>query len=379
MTPHPIIHWALRCGAALALTLGAMWPLEAAPAFIPKLVNSSTIPANGDVNPYGVAFVPQGFPTGGALAPGDVLVSNFNNSANAQGTGTTIVQLRPSGLIAPPGNAVTFFTSSSTAGTTSTKASRRQGLTTALGVLRAGFVVVGNVPTTDGTFATLGQGALQVIDRHGRLVQTLVDAKFLDSPWDLALADEGTSAHVFVSNVISGNVTRLDVSVKPEGLMVLKSVIVANGYTHDVPNAAALVLGPTGLAFDAESDTLYVASTADNAIYAVAGASNATQAVHRGTLVFADSSLRGPLALKLAPNGNLVTANGDAVNADPLHPSEIIEFTKGGEFVRSYNVDASQGGAFGLDTLSEPQAPFNFAAVDDVTNNLSVYGLTEDF
>ena len=49
----------------------------------------STVPANGDVNPYGVAFVPNGFPTGGPLEPGDVLVSNFNNSANLQGTGTT--------------------------------------------------------------------------------------------------------------------------------------------------------------------------------------------------------------------------------------------------------------------------------------------------
>ena len=31
-------------------------------AFIPKLINSSTVPMNGDLNPYGVAFVPQGFP-----------------------------------------------------------------------------------------------------------------------------------------------------------------------------------------------------------------------------------------------------------------------------------------------------------------------------
>jgi DNA-binding beta-propeller fold protein YncE len=380
MTPYQMIRWALRCGATLALTLALACPLEAAPVFIPKLVNSSTVPANGDVNPYGVAFVPQGFPAGGALAPGDVLVSNFNNSANQQGTGTTIVQLRPSGSIAPPGSAVTFYTSSTqgaggTQGTGGTQARiRRQGLSTALGVLQGGFVLVGNVPTTDGTFGTIGQGTLQVIDRNGRLVETLIDAKFLDSPWDLALNDEGTTAQVFVSNVLSGTVTRLDVSVKPGGLSVLHRVTLATGYTH-VPNAAALVLGPTGLAFDASSGTLYVASTADNAIYAIADAASAMESVHRGTLVFADQSLRGPLALKFAPDGNLLAANGDAVNADLLHPSEIVEFTKGGEFVREYNVDASQGGSFGLDTLSEPDAPFNFAAIDDVTNNLSVYQL----
>src|ERR1700688_5290239 len=48
----------------------------------------STVPGNGDVNPYGVAFVPPGFPAGGTIRPGDILVSNFNSSANLQGTGT---------------------------------------------------------------------------------------------------------------------------------------------------------------------------------------------------------------------------------------------------------------------------------------------------
>jgi hypothetical protein len=53
----------------------------------------STVPANGDLNPYGVAFVPPGFPAGGTIQPGDVLVSNFNASTNLQGSGTTIVDV----------------------------------------------------------------------------------------------------------------------------------------------------------------------------------------------------------------------------------------------------------------------------------------------
>ena len=80
--------------------------------------------------------------------------------------------------------------------------------------------------------------------------------------------------------------------------------------------------------------------------------------------------MRGPLALRFAPNGHLLAANGDAVNADVLHPSEIVEFTADGEFVREYNVDASQGGAFGLDATSDGK--FNYAVIDDVTNNLTV-------
>jgi hypothetical protein len=53
----------------------------------------STVPSNGDVNPYGVAFVPPGFPSDGTIHPGDVLVSNFNASSNLQGSGTTIVDV----------------------------------------------------------------------------------------------------------------------------------------------------------------------------------------------------------------------------------------------------------------------------------------------
>ncbi|HEU0155009.1 MAG TPA: hypothetical protein VFQ82_02990, partial [Stellaceae bacterium] len=61
------------------------------PPFLPDMITSSTIPANGDLNPYGVAIVPRGFPKGGKLALGDILVSNFNGIKNEQGTGTTII------------------------------------------------------------------------------------------------------------------------------------------------------------------------------------------------------------------------------------------------------------------------------------------------
>jgi hypothetical protein len=352
----------LPCGA-MVLSLASLLALPAVAdedrPFIPQLVNTSTIPASGDVNPYGVAFVPEGFPRGGTISAGTVLVANFNNAANVQGTGTTIIQFTPSGALAPPGAAVTFFTSA------------LPGLSTALGILRGGYVLVGNVPTTDGSFATIGQGALQVIDRHGHWVATWTDPEFLDGPWDLAIDDDGARAHIFVSNVLNGTVSRLDVAVSGTGVTVLRKTTIAFGYTH-VPNAGAVVLGPTGLAHDDVTDTLYVASTADNAIYAVVNATRASSGVNRGRLVFANDYLRGPLALRFAPNGNLLTANGDAVNGDILHPSEIIEFTRHGQFVREYNVDASQGGAFGIDTVRDSDSGFNYAVIDDVTNSLAV-------
>jgi hypothetical protein len=353
-------------GGPLALTailLSAFSPMShAKDAFLPRAINSSTIPQNGDVNPYGVVFVPEGFPGGGAISAGDVLVSNFNDATNTQGTGTTIIQQPQLGPIAAPGTAITFFSSP------------LPGLSTALGVLRGGYVVVGNLATPDGSFSTIvpKSCALQLVDRFGKVKATWADP---DGPWDLTIDDHGAWAHIFVSNVLSGKVVRIDVTVTSTSVTVRHTTTIASGYTVQ-PSQAAVVLGPTGLAFDEGTDTLYVASTAENTIYSVSQASSRTTAVKKGDIVFSDPHLIGPLALRFAPNGDLLTANGDATpNANPLHPSEIVEFTRRGKFVREYNVDASQGGAFGLDTRADADGGANFAVIDDVTNDLLVTDL----
>jgi hypothetical protein len=98
-----------------------------------------------------------------------------------------------------------------------------------------------------------------------------------------------------------------------------------------------------------------------------------------GALVFANSHLRGPIALALAPNGHLLTSNSDAINPDPAHPSEIVEFTKTGQFIGEYNIHQNQGGAFGVATfvLDEgPGHPSNdidlLAVVTDNANDVAV-------
>jgi len=85
--------------------------------------------------------VPTGFPGGGPLHPGEFLVANFNNSTNTQGTGTTIVTVTAG---QNPSTAPVFF------------ASQEAGLTEALEILKSGFVIVGNVPTTDAHSARSG-------------------------------------------------------------------------------------------------------------------------------------------------------------------------------------------------------------------------------
>jgi hypothetical protein len=334
--------------------------------FIPSIIVSSTVPANGDQNPYGVAFVPPEFPQGGLLKPGDLLVSNFNNSNNKQGTGTTIIKLTLNGSVAPSGSATVFF--QGPAGAT--------GLTTALGVLKRGFVLVGNLPTNAGVLIPGQPGSLLIIDKNGHVVATLSDTVLLDGPWDLTIHDEGDRAQVFVSNVLNGTVTRIDLAIPVAGNPIVESLIqIASGYGFR-NDRAALVVGPTGLAYDAKKDVLYVASTDDNKIFKVLQAGRRSQSVVKGAIVFQNNNLRGPLGLVLAPNGDLITSNGDAVNADPSHASEIVEFTKNGKFVGQFNVDAGQGGAFGIGLDSPGHNKVHFAAVDDNANDISVHTLS---
>jgi hypothetical protein len=352
------------CGASFSLVLpdAASANGDITPLLPPSLVTSSTIPPNGDVNPYGVAFVSDGFPRFGTIGPGDLLVSNFNNQANLQGTGRTIVK------IVPNSKPVVFF-----------QGSPSLGLSTALGVLKAGFVLVGNVPTADGTSATVKAGSLLVLNRTGDIVAQWTPAMAkIDGPWDLTIFDQGNQAKVFVSNVLNGTVVRLDVAISDDGVQITGATQIASGYPFR-SDPAALVLGPTGLAYDPQRDVLYVASIVDNAVFALFDAGNTKHDGGKGVLIYTDNGhLHGPLGLALGPNGDLFTANGDAINADPKQPSEIVEFTTQGRFVAQLSVDPAQGGAFGL-AFSQTRGDFvHFAAVDDNVPNITVWKLPFD-
>ncbi len=217
---------------------------------------ASTVPANGDVNPYGIVVVPR---TIGGLTAGHVLVSNFNASSNEQGTGTTIVdiapdgtqrlfaQINPNALRGPcPGGV---------------------GLTTALTVLPGGWVVVGSLPTTDGSAATAKAGCLIVLDSRGHVVETWA-SPLINGPWDLTSVPTPFGAVLFVTNVLNGTVAangatvnrgtvvRIWVDVDPGRLPRASFMsVVANGFPERT-DPAALVVGPTGVALGAERDAV---------------------------------------------------------------------------------------------------------------------------
>ena len=235
-------------------------PASPPPAIMPYLGQlragtqiASTVPADGDVNPYGVAVVPS---SAGQLVAGDILVSNFNDKANVQGTGTTVVQVSPAGRASLFADITALPAGMSCPGGV--------GLTTALGVLPGGWVVVGSLPTiAGGALPSLDPaGCLIVLNDQGTPVETITSKDIAD-PWDMTVSSSATSAELFVSNALGGNtstvhgvpvtgnctVVRLDLSLSPSAPPRLaSSTVIGTGYPWRA-DKAALILAPTGLLF----------------------------------------------------------------------------------------------------------------------------------
>jgi hypothetical protein len=325
--------------------------------FLPLQV--STVPPNGDLNPYGLAFVPHDFPSGGSLKAGQILISNFNDTS-LQGRGSTIITIDPR-----TGDTGLFF-----------QGTPPIGFTNALGLVHAGLVFAGSVLTTDGMSDTATSGGLYVLDDKGNIVTNFGTNELINGPWGLAVNDRGSGAQLFVSNVFDGTVTRLDVTFGNGSISVRAATQIGSGYGFG-PDSAAVVVGPAGLAYDASHDILYVASEMDDTIFALHGAGKTKTSLGTGTVVYQDAAhLHGPLGLIFAPNGNLLVANADpAVSQDPNEPSEIVEFTRKGQFVRQYSVDPNLGSAFALGILNHEDAKV-IAYVDDFLSTCTILNLS---
>ena len=86
--------------------------------------------------------------------------------------------------------------------------------------------------------------------------------------------------------------------------------------------------------------------------------------------------LQGPLGLIFAPNGDLITANADPAHFPPsaTDPSEIIEITPHGTFVRKFSIDPNPGSAFAVDTNNNRHVS-QFVYVDDFVSNCTIWKL----
>ena len=334
---------------------------------------ATTVPGNGDVNPYGIVTVPR---TVGKLQQGDVLVSNFNNKGNAQGTGTTIVQIPPGDMDQNPGDAPSFARISPHG--LPGPCPGGIGLTTALAVTRSGFVIVGSLPTSNGISNTAKAGCLLVLNSDGKVVETIAGGP-INGPWDMTSVDHGFYTTLYVTNVLNGTLAASPDPTVPGGVVnrgtvvriqlltiagirpfVLAENVIATGFAERT-DPAALVVGPTGVALGRDG-TLYVADTQNSRIAAIPDAPfRFFPATGGGETVFDGMPLNGPLGMTLAPNGDILTANGLDGN--------VVETTPRGAQNGVVPADPSGGDLFGL-TLTPDGSGVYY--VDDGTNTLNL-------
>ncbi|WP_051450171.1 hypothetical protein [Actinospica robiniae] len=313
----------LLAGGALAAIALGLCAGPAAAAVAPDITTiASTVPGNGDVNPYGVAVVPDSI---GALQRGNVLVSNFNNKANQQGTGRTIVQITPKGRV----STFAYVDPRHLPG----RCPGGVGLTTALSVLRSGWVIVGSLPTKDGTSATAKAGCLLVLDSRGKVRETIAGWG-INGPWDMTAADYGDHADLFVTNVLNGTVAGNGAVVRRGTVLRIALSIAQRGYGLPRPEAVtvigsgfpertdpnALVVGPTGVGLS-NRGTLYVADTAANRIAAIPDALKRTRTAGTGSTVTRNGHLNGPLGLTTTRRGTILTVNGGDGNLVSITPN----------------------------------------------------------
>lgn len=329
----------------------------------------NTVPSNGDQNPYALVVAPV---SSGTIKQGDVLVGNFNNAANLQGTGSTIVDYHPDT------KELTVF---ATVPRDLKECPGGIGLSTAMTMLKSGWVIVGSTPSNDGTTNTKGAGCLIVLDNQGKVASTIVSPDIND-PWgNMAVVDNGDHATLFLSNAGFGvgkadgdppvfkqaTILRLDLDI-PEGKtpVVKQETVIASGFGAQADKGVFLV-GPTGLALSADQKLLFASDAIGNRVTEIDDPLTRDTSAGVGRQLTADGFLHRPLAMVTAPNGHLLVTNalnGQVVEIDPSTGKQL--------YARWIDTDKAQsppgnGDLFGIALTPEGDG---FYYVQDDVNTL---------
>lgn len=273
---------------------------------------ASAAAANGDVNPYGIAVVPQ---TTGNLVAGNLLVADFNNSAGTPGSGTSVVQVDPA-----TGTATTFASGLPISGPVGIAINPVNDL-----------VWVGDFGSSNGSTSNdlllLPNGTVKANFNPSTTASPVSSGQqpTFNGVWGMGVSQTSAGVSFYYGTAGSGSagtgggeVWRLDphpTATSPNGQPLASTYVELatglgdNATTKAVPVTAANAAGPEGLAFDAANGTLYVADDANNTIYAIQGASTATGPV-TPIVVASGGVINTPENIVIDPNtGDLLVAN----------------------------------------------------------------------
>ena len=314
----------------------------------PVTIGSTVDPDNGDLNPYGLDIARV---TNGKINKGDLVVCNFNDKANVQGNGTTIVALHPQ------------------QGSTPTHIAQDASLKGCDALATA-------APNGNIWNAAFSANDNPIFTPAGALVTTLADGPW-HGPFGQTFAPTQTPfgvASFYVSNAGDGSIVRVNITSSGFTFDVIATGFAVNG------GAPGSILGPSGLQYDAKRDRLFIVDGADNSLtvfnfvsfipkggIVVKGSQFSGIAHLLARRVFAGAPLNGPISSALLPNGHLVLGNTLDANGTNL----MVEITPGGKVVATKNVDTGAAGAlFGMvatgTTASDTKIYFN----DDNTNTV---------
>lgn len=320
------------------------------PLFTKNLTIGSTI-VKGEQNPYGLDVAKS---DAGPIKTGDLVICNFNNSANVQGTGSTILALHP------------------VVGSTPTFIAQDASL--------LGCDAIALSPNDISWAASYSANDNPLVAPTGTVVTTLPFGPW-HGPFGEAFAPKQGpfgKAAFYVTNAGDGTIVRVD-------------ILTAGGFAFDViatgfavnGGVPGSILGPSGLQYDAKNDNLYIVDGADNSLTVFTHVSTIPPGGiflkngsfggpfhNRARRVFSGSPLNGPISSALLPNGHLVLGN----TLDPAGSNIMVEIAPSrGKVVATKNVDMNAPGAlFGMVATGTSDDDVQLFYNDDNTNTLNV-------
>lgn len=307
----------------------------------------STIPSNGDQNPYGLDVAKS---DAGLLETGDLVVCNFNNSANIQGTGTTIIALH-----AHPGSKPRLIAQNSS-------------------LLGCDALAVG--PTDNPWAAAFAANDNPIFSPSGALLTTLAGGPWHHPFGQIFAQHDGPfgSAAFYESNAGDGSIVRIN-------LPSFTFDVIAKGFPIN-GGAPGSILGPSGLQYESKHDRLYIVDGTNNTVYAlrhvstipaggitVTGTSFSGPFRQRARVVFSGPPLNGPISSALLANGHLVLGNTLDANGKNL----MVEVTSHGRLLFVRNVDTGAAGSiFGMVATGRDADDTKLYFNDDNMNTVQV-------